>query len=179
MNFHKLVLIGVLFQFIDINIGIEILPDFIGFLIIAYAFSKVAVSYGKLGMYCSIVLSISSFFDMFLQNNQGIYLYEADFWIQLVNLAVSLFTIIYFACIFIVSNEILKIKKSSFPKIFIGAQIVMELLIAAGMHIPFNELELFYILILIPFFFLYIAFILFLWKRKNVEKELYKEMPSQ
>ena len=63
MNFHKLVLIGLLLQFFDINIvGIDIIPDFVGFIIIAYAFSKRKVRYAALGMYCSVILSIASFF---------------------------------------------------------------------------------------------------------------------
>ena len=78
MNFHKLVLIGLLFQFLDINIDVvDIMPDFVGLIIVAYAFSKIKVRYAALGMYCSVLLSISSFIEMFQEKTQTTSFYGA------------------------------------------------------------------------------------------------------
>ncbi len=88
MNFHKLVLIGLLFQFLDINIGgIDIIPDFVGFIIIAYAFSKIKVPYAALGMYCSVILSISSFIEMWQQTTS---FYEStNLWVQIIVIVIG------------------------------------------------------------------------------------------
>lgn len=177
MNFHKLILIGLLFQFLDINIGIDLIPDFIGFIIIAYAFSKADVPYAALGMYCSIILSISSFIEMFLEKTQTFSLYEAvDLWVEILFIVVGLVNILYFACIFYVSNKIVKIENHIFPKVFIGAQILMQLFYSFGMHLPFNEFGYSLIPAAIVLLVLIIYFVVFLWKRKNIEKKMYEEM---
>lgn len=176
MNFHKLVLIGVLFQFLDINIGvIDIIPDFIGFIIIAYAFSKIKVPYAALGMYCSVLLSITAFLEMFQEKTQSFSVYEAvNLWVQILFIVIGLVDILYFACIFYVSNKIVKIENSIFPILFISAQILVQLFTSLGMHLPFNVLEGFIMSMLILFIFFYIYFVVFLWKRKNMEKSIWK-----
>ena len=181
MNFHKLVLIGLLFQFLDLNIGrIDIVPDFVGFIIITYAFSKITVPYATLGMYCSVILSISSFIEMFREKTQTTSLYEpVDLWMQLLLIVIGLVNILYFACIFYVSKEILKMDNDTFPKLFIGAQILMQLVVAFGMHLPLDEVGVFLIPIVFVLFFFYIYFVVFLWKRKNIEKKMYEEMQVQ
>lgn len=177
MNFHKLVLIGLLFQVFDINIVIDIIPDFVGFIIIAYAFSKRQVPYAKLGMYCSVILSIASFIEMFQGKTQIVSLYEAvDLWMQILFIVMGLITILHFACIFYVSNKIVKIENGVFPILFISAQILVQLFTSLGMHLPFDVLEEFSLSMLVLFFFFYIYFVVFLWKRKNTEKKMYEEM---
>ena len=181
MNFHKLVLIGLLFQFLDINIGVvDIMPDFVGLIIIAYAFSKIKVPYAALGMYCSVLLSISSFIEMFQEKTQTSSFYEVgDLWMQILFIVIGLVDILYLACIFYVSNKIVKIESSVFPTLFISAQILVQLFTSFGMHLPFDVLEGLTISMLILFFFFYMYFIVFLWKRKNIEKKMYEEMQAE
>lgn len=181
MNFHKLVLIGLLFQFLNINIDrIDLMPDFVGYIIIAYAFSKIKVRYAALGMYCSVILSISSFIEMFQEKTHTTTFYGAvDLWLQIVFIVIGLLDILQLACIFYVSNKIVKIESSVFPTVFISAQILVQLFTSLGMHLPFDVLEQFTISMLILFFFFYIYFVVFLWKRKNIEKKMYKEIQAE
>ena len=181
MDFHKLVLIGLLFQFLDINIDVvDIMPDFVGLIIVAYAFSKIKVRYAALGMYCSVILSISSFIEMFQEKTHTTSFYGAvDLWMQILFIAIGLVDILQLACIFYVSNKIVKIESSVFPTVFISAQILVQLFTSFGMHLPFDVLEGFTISMLILFFFFYIYFVVFLWKRKNIEKKMYEEMQAE
>ena len=175
MNFHELILIGLLFQFFDINIvGIDIIPDFVGFIIMVYAFSKRKVRYAKLGMYFSVILSIASFIEMWQQTTS---FYEStNLWAQIIVIVISSFNILYFACIFYVSKEILKMDNGIFPKLFIGLQLFLHLLNTFAMHFPGYELGFVSIVIMLILLVLYIYFVVFLWKRKNIEKEMYEEI---
>lgn len=181
MNFHKLVLIGFLFRFLDINIGVvDIVPDFVGFIIVAYAFSKIKVRYAALGMYCSVLLSISSFIEMFQEKAHTTSFYGAvDLWLQIVLIVIGLIEILYLACIFYVSNKVVKIENSVFPTLFISAQILMQLVFAFGIHFPFDQAGIFLIPIVLILFFFSIYFVVFLWKRKNIEKKMYEEMQAE
>ena len=181
MNFHKLVLIGLLLQFLDFNINsIDLIPDFVGFIIIAYAFSKVKVPYAALGMYCSVILSISSFMEMFQEKTQTTSFYGAvDLWLQILFIVIGLIEILQLACIFYVSNKVVKIESSIFPTIFISAQILVQLFTSLGIHLHFDVLEGFIISMLILFFFFYMYFVIFLWRRKNIEKKMYEEMQAE
>ena len=101
MNFHKLILIGTIFIFFDINIGIDFVPDFVGFIIVAYAFSKQNIPYATLGLSCSLLLTVSSFIEMFQVQTQSFYFYGyVELWMQLVYIVVGLINILYFASIF-------------------------------------------------------------------------------
>lgn len=181
MNFHKLILIGLLFQFLDFNINsIDLVPDFVGFIIITYAFSKINVPYAALGMYCSVILFISSFLEMFQEKTHTTTFYGAvDLWLQILFIAIDLVEILQLACIFYVSNKIVKIENHVFPTLFISAQLLVQLFNSFGMHLPFDVLEQFTISMLILFFFFYFYFVVFLWKRKNIEKKMYEEMQAE
>ena len=102
-----------------------------------------------------------------------------DLRLQIVFIVIGLVDILQLACIFYVSNKIVKIESSVFPTIFISAQILVQLFTSLGMHLPFDVLEQFTISMLILFFFFYIYFVVFLWKRKNIEKKMYEEMQAQ
>lgn len=174
MNFHELILIGLLFQFFDINIVIDIIPDFVGFIIIAYAFSKRKVPYAALGMYCSVILSIASFIEMWQQTTS---FYEStNLWAQIIVIIISSINILSIACIFYVSKEILKMDNGVFPKLFIGLQLFLHLFNTFAMHLPGYELGLVSIVIMLILFFFYIYFVVFLWRRKNIEKNMCEEM---
>ena len=171
MNFHKPILIGTLFIFFDLNIGIDFVPDFIGFIIVAYAFSKINVPYATLGLSCSLLLTVFSFIEMFQVQTQSFYFYgSVDLWMQLVDIVIGLVNILYFACIFYVSNKMLKIENSIYPKVFIDTQILFQLFTRVGLHLPFDVFEDFMLVLFIPYFFIYIYIFVFLWKRKNIEK---------
>ncbi len=73
----------------------------------------------------------------------------------------------------------LKVEKSIFPKVCIGAQILFQLFTTLGMHLPFDVFEDLILVIFIPNFFIYISLFVFLWKRKNMEKEISEVLPVQ
>lgn len=174
MNFHKRVLIGVLIQFIDINLnGFDIIPDFIGYLIIAFAFSKLIIPYAAIGMYCAVILAFASFIEIFQPTTQTMYLYEpGSLLIQSVMIVMGLFQIFYLACIFYVSKEILNDEKSWFPKLFIGLHILSQLFMSIAIHFNYNQVEDFIFPGVGIYLFFYIGFIVFLWRRKNWEQAL-------
>ncbi len=90
-------------------------------------------------MYCSVILSISSFIEMFQEKTHTTSFYEAvDLWMQILLIVIGLIDILHLACIFYVSNKIVKIENSVFPTLFISAQILMQLVSAFGMHFPFD-----------------------------------------
>ena len=92
---------------------------------------------------------------------------------------IGLIEILQLACIFYVSNKVVKIESSIFPTIFISAQILVQLFTSLGIHLPFDVLEGFIISMLILLFFFYMYFVIFLWRRKNIEKKMYKEMQAE
>ena len=55
----------------------------------------------------------------------------------------------------------------------------MQLVATFSMHFPFDEAGLFLIPIVFILFFFYIYFVVFLWKRKNIEKKMYEEMQAE
>lgn len=177
MNFHKRALIALLFQFVDINLGqFDILPDFIGYLIMVFAFSKLTIPYAKMGMYSAVLLSIQSFIELFQPKTQGIYLYEpVNLWLQVVMIVIGLLYIVYLACIFSISKEILQGETRNFPKLFIGMHILSLLLTSVGIHLNYDEVDDFVLIWLGIYLLFYIYFIGYLWRRKNREKSLEKK----
>ena len=174
MNFHKLIIIGVLFQFFDINFGtFDIFPDFIGFIIIVYAFSKVEAQYAKLGTLCATVLAITSLMGLGLPE---MFVPSANLALQIVTILNGLLTILYLACIFSVSKEILRGEESMFPTLYINLQLIFLLFSSVGMHFPVEVYEILVLLIGVLLFAFYIYFIIFLWKRKNKESALLDEV---
>lgn len=173
MKFHELILIGLLFQFFDINFGaFDIIPDFIGFLIIVNAFSKVHAQYANLGMLCAALLSITSIIGM---AQPKLFAPSASLSLQIFTILIGLLTILYLACIFSVSKEILRGEESMFPTLFISAQLIVQLFSSIGMHLDVNLYENFVIATSVLLFGFYIYFIVFLWKRKNKENALFNE----
>ncbi|WP_274310119.1 hypothetical protein [Solibacillus daqui] len=174
MNFHRRIVIGVLFQLIDLNIsGIDIIPDFIGYLITGFALSKLKVPYAAMGMYCAVLLTVSSFVELFLPKTQGMYLYEpVAFPMQVVTIAIGLLHIFYLACIFSVSKEIVPTKKNVFPMLFIGMHLLTQLLISVGIHLNVNEVENYIPIWIFIYLLFYVFFFGFLWRREYIELEL-------
>lgn len=174
MNFHEFILIGVLFQFFDINIGtFDVIPDFVGFLMIAYAFSRAKARYAKLGMWCAAMLSISSLVEVvwpsLLEDS-------VNLWLQILAIILGLVTILYFACIFSVSKDILQGEDSRFPIVFISVQLVVELFTSIGMHLSLGISEGLMIVVMVLLFGFYIYFIVFLWQRVKRERVLLEEV---
>lgn len=173
MKFHELILIGLLFQFFDINFGpIDIIPDFIGYLIIVNAFSKVKAQHAKLGMFSAALLSIPSIIGIV---QPEFFAPSANLALQIASIFIGLLTILYIACIFSVSKEILHGEESLFPTLFISAQLLAQLFTSIGMHLAVDLYEGFLIFTSILLFGFYIYFIVFLWKRKNKENALFDE----
>ncbi|MBD8036274.1 hypothetical protein H9635_05920 [Solibacillus sp. A46] len=174
MNFHKLIIIGVLFQFFDINFGnFDIFPDFIGFIIIVYALSKVNAQYTNLGMFCATILAVMSIMGIVLPE---MVVPSANLALQIVAILNGLLTILYLACIFSVSKEILRGEESMFPTLYISLQLIFLLFSSVGMHFPLEVYEILGLSSTVLLFFFYIYFIVFLWKRKNKESALFDEV---
>lgn len=170
MNFHKMILIGVLFQFLDFNFGpVDIIPDFIGFLIIASAFAQVKARYAPLGVVSSALLTVVALVEIFYPQLQEPTVVLP---LQLLSIVIGLITILYFACIFSVSKEVLPQQDSLFPILFIGAQLFMHVFMSIGTHLAVDIAEGFMVFALIALFGLYVYFIAFLWKRKNEEQAM-------
>lgn len=177
MNFHGRILIGMVFQFVDINLnGIDIIPDVIGFLIAVFAFSKVQVPYATMGMYCAVLLTVQAFFEIFQPKAQGLSILEpTSLWLQLMMSVMGLLYIVFLACIFNVSKELVHAKKSIFLKLFIGMHILTLLLISVGIHLNINEVDDYLPIWFGIYFLFYLYFCGFLWRREYIELELQKK----
>jgi len=184
MNFHGRILIGMVFQFVDIDLnGIDIFPDVIGYLIVVFAFSRVQVPYATMGMYCAVLLTVNAFFEMFQPKALGLSIVEpTSLWMQLVMSVMGLLYIVFLACIFSVSKELVQTKKSIFPKLFIGMHILTLLFISVGIHLNVNDVEDYLLIWFGIYFLFYLYFCGFLWRREYIELELQKKdeqpMPS-
>lgn len=175
MNFHKRVFIGALFQILDINIGtFDILPDFVGFLIVAYAFSKMNFPYASAGTIFSISLAALSVISIFRPFNMNLVMNPSyDLNMQLVSVAFGMLNIGYFACVFAVSKEIVRGDSSRFPQLFIGFELFAQLWTSLVIHVLGNVLLASGMFILMLSIILHIYFFIYIWKRKKLEDELH------
>ncbi|MBD8032507.1 MULTISPECIES: hypothetical protein [Solibacillus] len=177
MNFHKLIIIGILFQFFDINFGtFDIFPDFIGFIIIVYAFSKVEAQYAKLGAICATVLAITSIIGIV---QPEMFVPSTNLTFQIVAILNGLLSILYLSCIFSVSKEILRGEESMFPRLYISLLLLFQLFTYIGIHFAVDLYEIILLATNVLLFCFYIYFIVFLWKRKNKENRLSRRRGSK
>ncbi|MER2128956.1 hypothetical protein [Solibacillus sp.] len=168
MNFHKLVFIGLLFQFFDFKFGsFDIMPDFIEYVIVAYAFSKLDYRYAKEGFISALLLMIFSFFNIFnpslLDINTGSNLFT------ITSIVFGMLQIFYFACIFAVSNQIVQDSSRKFPTVFLAGIIIVNLIASLSIHLSVNLASTLVLLSMVAFFICYMYLFIFLWKRIGLQ----------
>lgn len=169
MKFHQLILIGLFIIIIDIRIEtLDIVPDVIGYIIFASAFSKIPHPHTGIGVGTSILLAVYSIYEIFVPYQL---FSESSFQLgpQIIYLIVSFASIVNYVCIFSVSRKIVNADDGVFPKIFIGSLILYELFLAFFLFMSLEYAEYFALLFAITLFVLHIYFIIFIWKRKNIE----------
>jgi hypothetical protein len=174
MIFHKNLFIGLLFIFIDINIGsFDIAPDMIGYIFIFNAFIKVAKPYAGLGLATTIILLGYNIVTVFSSSNWMILYSEEvihyNFSQQLFQIVLGATSIVNYACMFAVSHAIMPIKSKKLPGVFISLLLLLELVSAFFYYLTPEELLLVFVPLAIMFFITYIVFLHFLWKRSKVE----------
>lgn len=137
MNFHKRVLIGSAFHIFDFTIGFfDILPDFIGFLLIASAFSFYTTKEANQGMVLSFILVITSLIQLMIPiPNIGLTMAPFNGYIGILMIVVGALTILHFGYIFLVSNQILSNEDVKFPKMFMIVQLVNYALLGFVVHV--------------------------------------------
>lgn len=137
MNFHKRVLIGSAFHIFDFTIGFfDVLPDFIGFLLIASAFSFYSTKEANQGMVLSFVLVMTSLIQLMIPlPNMGLTMAPFDGYIGILMIVVGALTILHFGYIFLVSNQILSNEDVKFPNMFMIVQLVNYALLGLVAHV--------------------------------------------
>lgn len=177
MNFHKRILIGAIFQFLDFNLGwIDILPDFIGFIIAATAFSKLKWKYAQLGFNLSLTLSALSLGQVFFPQPVNMLMMTEYTWTaEIIGLAYGVLSLFYFACVFTVSKQILSGEASRFPPLFIGVQLLSLLWPVLFLHSSLTVVEPLGIILIVLTIIALIGYFIFFWRRKNLEQELIEE----
>lgn len=114
-KFHSRWISGFWLIFIDFNVGIDIFPDFIGWFLIATAFSNVKVTGAKWGMIASIVAGISAI-PLVVPLQFG----DLPTWLIVMQTVRSAGEFLAFAAFFVVSDYLLRReKKSIFEKVLL------------------------------------------------------------
>lgn len=177
MNFHKRILIGSIFIFLDFNLGwIDILPDFVGFIIAATAFSNLKWKYAQLGFNLSLTLSALSLVQVFFpQPTDMLMMTDYNWTAELIGLAYGVFSLFYFASVFAVSKQILSGETSRFPSFFIGVQLLSLLWPVLFLHSSLSVAEPLGIILIVLTVIALIGYFIFFWRRKNMEQELIEE----
>lgn len=164
MNFHKLVFIGLIYQFFDFDInGFDILPDFIEYAIVAYAFAKLNYRYAKVGKLTSLLLMILSFISIFTP--EVIESTSASLAFTVSGTLFVVMNIFYFACIFAVSNQLVQDSSRKFPKVFIALLILTSFSVSLAVHLPVNAGNTLLLVTLGVSLIGYIYLFVFIWKR--------------
>ncbi len=108
MNGFKLIIIGYLFNFLDFRLqGIDIIPDFVGYLLIFIGLSKVLDLNKKFetARFISIILLILSFFELYQNPNSYQIHQNIEFFPFLLSSVITIISIIYSYCLFIGIKE--------------------------------------------------------------------------
>lgn len=168
MNFHKLVFIGLLFQFFDFKLGdFDIIPDFIEYAIVAYGFSNLDYRYAKAGLISALLLMVFSIIGIFYPPLTGENAHSLS--LTITSTLIGMLTIFYFACIFAVSNQIVQDHSRKFPTVFLAGLIIVNFTASLSMHLSLKSGGTLVLLILVVFFICYVYLFIFLWKRIALE----------
>lgn len=140
-KFHGRWIIGLLLIFLDINILFDWLPDFIGWLFIAAAFTGVkgeGAAWGKWGAIVASILSLP------LTLNEISMLPEREYplWLEFIYFTLPFVQFLAYAAFFIISDSLLERQKQSvFSYVFLGYLLVWKIWQHVNMHVIPNEAE--------------------------------------
>lgn len=140
-KFHRRWIWGFLFIFLDINIFIDWLPDFIGWIFIAAAFSEgkgEAAAWGKWSAVVAAGLSMPLVF----QGISALPESEIPVWLHVIYFALPFAEFLAYAAFFMISNTLLERRRRSiFSHVFLGFLLVWMLWQHVYMHFPPNDGE--------------------------------------
>lgn len=140
-KFHSHWILGFFFILLDINILIDWVPDFIGWIIIAAAFSKgsdATAGWGKWGAILAAVLSVP----LVLQSVATLPESDIPLWLDVIFFARQFAEFTAYAAFFIISDELLERNKQSlFSYVFLGYLLVWMLWQHLYMHFEPNDAE--------------------------------------
>lgn len=172
INFHKWVLVGLLFVIFDVWIFIDIFPDFLGVFFIAYAFSKAEGKHAKWGFWSSLVLGVLLIPNIFAEVANMPANQQTTFFVLINHLISYLYVILYAAFFFVSSERIEEEKIGKFAQVFLTFQILLIIGGIVSPHMPYSMLQdlgVFIIFMLAIFAVMYIVLIVRIWKRKKLE----------
>lgn len=177
INFHKWILIGLLFILLDIWIVVDILPDFLGVFFIAYAFAKAEGTHAKWGFWCAVVLG-ALLMPSVLEDVASTPEKYLPTWVFITNKVITYLYIFIYAALFFVSSERVGEKKiGKIAIIFIALQMLIVTWGIVSPHISYSirqQLESFILLTIVIFAIIYIACIVRIWKRIKLEDSFMK-----
>lgn len=176
MNFHKLILIGMFFIVLDLNIDrFDIIPDFIGYFVIANAFSKVDMRESKIGMVAALVAAVLAFGPiLYPMEPTGLVILPYSLSLQIFSIVTGLLSLVVYISLFSVSKKIVH-EESRFPALFISMEMVIQLWTTFAILLPMEIVETVSIVIIVIGIGIYIYLIWFLSHRKNMEREFYPQ----
>lgn len=162
-KFHSRWISGFWLIFIDFNVGIDIFPDFIGWFLIATAFSNVKVTGAKWGMIASIVAGISAIpFVVPLQ------LGDLPTWLVVMQTVRSAGEFLACTAFFVVSDCLLRReKKSIFEKVLLIYLLLNFTWVHVFMHFDKGSGEALAVLLAVLGFVLMISFLVELYSRRK------------
>lgn len=169
-KFHKRWIIGLLFIFLDINIFIDLLPDFVGWYMIALAFAKAKGTAARWGHWGAVIASILS---IPLVLNGIATLPESDMplWLNTILSIRPFAEFLAFAAFFLISDELLERQKQSiFSYVFLIYLLVWLLWQHLYKHFLPDTAENTTLILGIAGFVLMFCFLINVIKRKNEEK---------
>lgn len=177
-NFFSKMLKGYVFIIIDINIGIDIIPDIIGYFIIASALAKLTTTKGaNTARLLAIILGVVSIFDM--QIFQSFWSSAPSQISFIFGVGMSLLILCFYYYIFAVSLHLLQqsphmLYTKQVKYIMLGSTWLTAVFPAIVLHVSENDLMLFAVVLLVVAFISLIVFIVYLYKMK-----IYAEIEEQ
>ncbi|KGR84362.1 hypothetical protein [Lysinibacillus odysseyi] len=182
-KFHGRWVTGFILIFLDINILIDLLPDFIGWMLIGAAFSEgkgEAAAWGKWSAIVASVLSMPLVLQGFSTLPQGS---DIPMWLQIIYFALPFAEFLAYAAFFIVSDQLLeRQKRSRFSIIILGYLLIWILWQHVNMHFVLEDAEITTLflgltgIVLMFCFFINIIVRHKEWKRKQLDSRLMTEI---
>ncbi len=169
-NFFSKMLKGLVFIFLDINIVIDLLPDIIGYFIIAGALAKLPTAKGaNTARWLALILGILSIFEMPIF--QGLSVGTESPMNLIVTAVFSLLLLCYYYYIFEVCLDLLKDSSHiRYTKKVKYVQLTSTWLVmitpAINLHLTENDNMAFYIIILVVAIIAFFTFVIYLYKMK-------------
>lgn len=171
LNFFSKMLIALIFIMIDINIGIDLLPDIIGYFLIAGAVKKLRdIKISTMAFWCTLLLGLFSLLEML---NFQEFLFSGDTVIYyLFSLISGLLLLCYYYSIFNVCLELLNdsphIRYTKKVKYIMLTSAWLTIMTQAiQLHLNENDMFNFYIIVVIIACITFFIFLIYLYNMKR------------